>query len=296
MIDNPLITVSVLTYNSSKTILNTLESIKNQTYGNIELIISDDYSKDDTVSVVNGWITQNSSRFTRCVFLTSDRNVGVTANLNKVLRIAEGEWHKGIAADDKLLPECIQDIVDYIKSNPDVDFGFGRVSVVCTDDYRTFSEEMVRKLFLYTPFLLSKKEFLYLILEENFLPAASAFKKISSIRNLGYYDESIPMIEDWPMWIKAAAAGMNFGFLDCVVAEYRISPSSVSNNPSSRYMDNLRLVCKKRNQYAKRINIMLYLHFLMYKHRFGFFRFLDVFNPVHHYYKAIHRKMDKMDI
>ena len=47
----PLVSVVIITYNSEKTIIETLESIKNQTYKNIELIISDDFSKDNTVEI-----------------------------------------------------------------------------------------------------------------------------------------------------------------------------------------------------------------------------------------------------
>ena len=53
MNDNPLVTIGVLSYNSSKTILDTLDSAYKQTYNNIELIVSDDCSSDFTCSIVN---------------------------------------------------------------------------------------------------------------------------------------------------------------------------------------------------------------------------------------------------
>ena len=54
--DNPLVSVVVITYKSANTILETLESFKQQTYKNIELIVSDDCSPDHTVEVVEEWI------------------------------------------------------------------------------------------------------------------------------------------------------------------------------------------------------------------------------------------------
>ena len=59
---NPLVSV-VVTYNSSATVLETLDSIKNQTYKNIELIITDDFSKDDTVALCQSWVDTNKERF-----------------------------------------------------------------------------------------------------------------------------------------------------------------------------------------------------------------------------------------
>ncbi|MDR0890977.1 MAG: glycosyltransferase [Endomicrobium sp.] len=55
MENNPLVSVCVITYNSSKYVLETLESIKTQTYQNIELIVSDDCSTDDTVEVCENY-------------------------------------------------------------------------------------------------------------------------------------------------------------------------------------------------------------------------------------------------
>lgn len=56
MIKNPLVSVIVITYNSSKYVLETLNSVAAQTYDNIELIISDDCSKDNTVEICRNWL------------------------------------------------------------------------------------------------------------------------------------------------------------------------------------------------------------------------------------------------
>lgn len=53
---NPLVSVIVITYNSAKYVLETLESIRVQSYQNIELIISDDCSKDNTIDICRNWI------------------------------------------------------------------------------------------------------------------------------------------------------------------------------------------------------------------------------------------------
>lgn len=60
-----LVSVVVITYNSEKYILETLESIKTQSYKNLELIISDDCSKDDTVMICRDWLDKEGERFIR---------------------------------------------------------------------------------------------------------------------------------------------------------------------------------------------------------------------------------------
>lgn len=57
--NNPLVSIQVVTYNAAKTILETLESIKAQTYPPIELIISDDCSRDNTVEICREWVMDN---------------------------------------------------------------------------------------------------------------------------------------------------------------------------------------------------------------------------------------------
>ena len=60
--NNPLVSIIVITYNSAKFVLETLESAKAQTYQNIELIISDDGSTDNTVQICREWLKNNEEQ------------------------------------------------------------------------------------------------------------------------------------------------------------------------------------------------------------------------------------------
>ncbi|KAA6320476.1 putative glycosyltransferase EpsE, partial [termite gut metagenome] len=104
MNEQPLVSIVVITYNSSKYVLETLESAKVQTYQNIELIVSDDCSTDDTVDVCQNWLDENKERFVRTELLIVLKNTGVSANCNRGYKVAKGEWIKGVAGDDMLFP------------------------------------------------------------------------------------------------------------------------------------------------------------------------------------------------
>ena len=78
-IQNPLVSIVVITYNSSEYVCETLESAKAQSYQNIELIVSDDASTDNTVPIVTKWIRENKSRFVCVEIVTSPSNTGITA-------------------------------------------------------------------------------------------------------------------------------------------------------------------------------------------------------------------------
>ena len=72
----PLVSIVVVTYNSAKYVLDVLECIKEQTYANIELIISDDASQDETLDVCKNWIEHNRDRFKFFQLLCSSQNTG----------------------------------------------------------------------------------------------------------------------------------------------------------------------------------------------------------------------------
>ena len=117
MKDIPLVSIIVVTYNSSKYILETLESAKDQTYKNIELIVTDDSSKDNTVELCKEWMQKNSARFVRTEVITVPQNSGIAANCNRGVNAAEGTWVKFIAGDDILTVDCVDAFVDFVKLN-----------------------------------------------------------------------------------------------------------------------------------------------------------------------------------
>ncbi len=107
MNQEPLISIVVVTYNSAKYVLETLESAKSQTYQNIELIVTDDYSTDDTVAICQKWLNKNKARFVRSQLVTSEKNTGIPANLNRGIKASKGEFIKPIAGDDTMEKQYI---------------------------------------------------------------------------------------------------------------------------------------------------------------------------------------------
>lgn len=242
--DKPLVTVCVITYNSSKFILETLDSIKAQTYGNIELIVSDDCSTDNTVSICQEWLSNNKDSFVSAKLITSEKNTGIAPNANRGWYQARGEWVKGLAGDDKLLPNCIMDDVSYVADHPETDILFSKM--IC------FGEKGIKcnvvdpgPYFRY----LSKEEFEMVLRCINFIPAPTEFIKRSCFMDIGGWDESIPLIEDWPFWIKALEHRKIMSFSNKVTVCYRFSEDSISqkhskSKPSKKYIDSVQKALK----------------------------------------------------
>ena len=232
MNNQPLVSVPVITYNSAKFVLETLESIKAQTYQNIELIISDDCSTDNTIELCRKWVEENKERFVRAQIITSDLNTGVSANLNRAEAACQGVWVKGIAGDDLLMPNCIADCVEYVQQHPDIIYLFGRIEAfgASEEQNKYFSE----KVFDYSFFDLDVDGQLErLVFGSNCVPASTCFYNrqksiVLGIRN----DERIPLLEDWPKWINLLRAGVKLHFLDKVLVKYRIGGISTGKSMS----------------------------------------------------------------
>jgi len=241
--NQPLVSVPVITYNSAKFVLETLESIKAQTYQNIELIISDDCSTDNTVELCRKWVEENKERFVRIQIITSELNTGVSANLNRAEANCQGEWVKGIAGDDLLMPNCIADCVEYVNNNPDTIYLFGKIKAFgATEQLNTHFENNV---FDYSFFDLKIDEQLErLIFESNCVPAATCFYNRRKSIELGITnDERIPLLEDWPKWINILEKGVKLEFMDKVVVKYRIHDGSLttSKRASVRSVESMQL-------------------------------------------------------
>lgn len=113
---NPIVSVIVVSYNASRTILETLESIRLQTYSPLELIIAEDHSTDDTALKCEKWLAENSKRFISSKLIVNEKNLGVSANLNVGIRASSGEWIK-VIGDDVLLPDAIERNVNFASVN-----------------------------------------------------------------------------------------------------------------------------------------------------------------------------------
>lgn len=248
--ENVLVSVVVISFNSAPTILETLDSIYAQTYQNIELILSDDGSSDHTVALAQQWAQTHSHRFAGCQIRQSEQNMGVPHNANAGVKLATGHYLKLLAADDILLPNAIAQYVDICQKN-NWDNVCCQVQPFCT---RNSELHLLPGYDLYLPFFqLSAQEQYQDELVDNRILSPAFFCTRELIEVMGYYDLRYRLMEDYPIYLKMCRSGVQFHALDVVTVQYRISESSISNATSGRAVHPAYQKCVRRFFYQQRL-------------------------------------------
>ncbi len=242
-ISKPLVTVCIVTYNSSEFIVEALDSVFDQSYQNIELIVSDDYSKDNTVEVCQTWMATHFQRFVHAEVITVEKNTGVSANCNRGIRKGTGDFIKLFAGDDKLLPNCIEDNVSYMLKHKDADLLFSDMKVFGQGQAGT---NIISPAVFFHHF--TKKQFKLWNLVYSCLPAPACFMRREVYNRLGGFDETIAFMEDKPFWVKAIWAGCSLQYTNVTTVQYRVNPNALSQTrKSSNYhkMTESRIIASK---------------------------------------------------
>lgn len=228
--NKPLVSVGILAYNSSKYIIDALESVKNQTYKNIELIVSDDASTDNTAEICRQWIEENEDKFVDTTLITVEKNTGTAANGNRIFAACKGTWVRICAGDDALFPDSIEKFVHYVAIHPEAKFVVGNIKEykfsfdegnVIEGHMSTYNDNSSRILEK-----SSEEQFRKMLYGNFFIPPA-VFNNMEVVRELGGYDEEYGILEDFPFYLKAMKAGYPFYKLDEYVHKYRTSDTNV---------------------------------------------------------------------
>lgn len=243
MHNNPLVTVVCLCYNHSRFIVEALDSVLNQTYPNIELIIVDDCSTDNSVLVIEEWRKQHPE----VPFLANTENLGNTKSFNQALRLAKGGYIIDLAADDYLVENCVELQLHKFKTSlyPNLGIVYGNVELVDENDghigYFFGVDEDKRRV---TPQPTGNIYMGLLNLENNVCSVSSMVKKELYDRFNGY-NENLAY-EDYDFWLKASRH-YNFDFIDTILVKKRELRNSLS---AQRF--------KKLNKKTRRYNFSSY--------------------------------------
>lgn len=229
-----LISVIAVTYNSSGFIIENLDSIYNQTWSDIELIITDDNSTDHTVELCREWLEEKGDRFIRTELSLSEVNTGVSGNANRGLRVATGKWVKFIGGDDALLPDSLTDNLDFITNHPEVRVLFSRVNnyneIFTPENYlRTSPQGEIMEDSILASDRSAESQYRMLLLSDRIHFTPSVFLHRKTLVSVGGFDERFKYQEDYPLWLNLTRNGHKLSFMDKVTVNYRCHSQAINN-------------------------------------------------------------------
>jgi len=248
ILHNDLISVVIPVYNSEKFLAESIESLLNQTYKNIEIIAVDDGSTDNSLKILK----QYSDKIT----IISQTNQGLDKALNAGIKKMKGKWFKWFSPDDILYPEMIEVLVNEAKILPENTMIYSNWELIDEKGKKlgTFSESNYNDLknFDFNIRLLDGQ----IININTTLIPSSLFKLGCSIRRL-----KDPVAIDYDFFLQAGILhDVKFHFIPKILLKYRINKNQLSHKNISKtlaYLNKVRndilanVSTSKRSQYLK---------------------------------------------
>jgi len=202
----PRVTVITSVLNDAENLRKSIQSVRDQKYVNLEYIIIDGGSTDDTLDVIR----ENSDIIN---FWKSEKDNGIYSAWNKGLDIASGDWICFLGADDLFMPNVINTLIhEFLASKSDIDYISGKTDLYKNDKFfKTSGGPFVWRLF--------RK---YMCTGHN-----AAFHHISLYKKFGRYNESFRSAADYEFLLRA---GENLKTLYVDIVTTRMNLGGASNN------------------------------------------------------------------
>jgi glycosyltransferase involved in cell wall biosynthesis len=206
----PKVSVIIPTYNRAHLLERAIRSVLNQTFQDFELIVVDDASTDETDRLIN-----NLGHQIR--YIRHDKNRGASAARNTGIKHSSGDYIAFLDSDDEWLPEKLEKQIKVFENRPDK---LGLVYVGYSDEIKP-DEPIIPQY---------RGDILYYLLINNYVGSTTSplVRKICFER-VGFFDESLPALNDWDMWIRIAQH-YEFEFIPEVLARFHLQLDSISNN------------------------------------------------------------------
>ncbi|MDF2407245.1 glycosyltransferase [Morganella morganii] len=185
-----LVTIIIPSYNHSRYIGKTIKSVLLQTYTEIELIIIDDGSIDNSIAVINSYESECQSKLKKYTFIHRN-NKGLCATLNEAIKISSGEYISIIASDDIMKKDKTLAQVNYLNSNIECVGVFSGADVIKENGELLVVRNGSNKKYYFKDIITNNYQ----------LFSPSAMYRSLEIKEAGLYRTDI-LLEDWYMNLK----------------------------------------------------------------------------------------------
>lgn len=234
----PLISVIIATYNRRDFIIEAVQSALNQTYQNIEVIIVDDGSTDDSRLLIE----QAFGDDPRVTYYYQDNNKRASA-FNRGLEHAKGEYIAIVDSDNRWLPCRLEKGYEALAKNPDYDIVYGDIILIDEHGEEISQKNMKR----YSGKITSK------LIKDNFVTINTALVPRRCFDEMGPMDVSRKRADDYELWLRMSTA-YRFLYLPEFLAEYRVMDDQISSDKTRRLDANLSIISDFRKKFPESLS------------------------------------------
>lgn len=245
MMIKPLVSVCIPTYNGGKYLKEALESLEQQSYQDIEVIISDDRSTDSTLEIVEEF--KRRSRFTVKIFNHDPSGIG--ANWNNCLNYSQGNYIKFLFQDDILLPDCIEEMVSAMQINEEIALVACQRKIIPEDSPEVWQREWISRysnlqlnldlpdheVFFLDRRILGHPEFVKDPFNKIGEPTAVLFKR-SLLDEIGLFREDLHIILDVEFYYRVLK-NHKIAILNKELVKFRLHNEQASKTEVGRHLN-----------------------------------------------------------
>ncbi|MBM3250937.1 MAG: glycosyltransferase family 2 protein [Candidatus Nealsonbacteria bacterium] len=215
--NSPLVSIVMSVYNGERFLKESIDSLLNQTYKNIEIILVNDGSTDRTREIASSFQDE------RIVFIDRNHNLGLTKSLNEGLQYVHGDYIARLDVGDVALPTRIKEQVNFLEGHPEIG--------IIGSGIELFYNNQTLKKYIYAPnHKTIKKQLLRFV---NPLPHSTLMIRAEIIKKLNGYCEAFLRSQDYDLLLR----GLNvtkLASLPKVLVRWRFDPLSLSYGSSQQ--------------------------------------------------------------
>jgi len=210
-----MISIVMPTYNAEKYLKEAIDSILRQDYTDVEIVVVDGKSTDDTVEILKGY---NSK-----IRWTSEKDRGEPDAINKGMAMARGDIITYLDGDDTYLPDALLAVSKHFESNPESIWAYGKCKIINgageeTREVITKIKELFQKHYSFNSLLIG-----------DFIAQPAAFWRKELVGEIGNFDIRETLAFEYDFWLRAGKA-YTPSFIDKYLAAWRFHSGSLTVN------------------------------------------------------------------
>ena len=233
----PTVSICIPVFNAARTIHDTINSVLNQTYPNIKIVVVDDCSTDASAQIIKGFISKGVN------YIRNNKNLGINANWQKTILMADGKYVILLGHDDMLLPECVSRIITFFEQDNEIGMvGFRAKSL---PSKKITSRPTYGRI---SPLQVIES----LIKFENITPPSEIMYRVSAVKEVSGFDTGYNYCPEVTLAMKLSLNGWGTFNVDEILGIRLAHAGSVTSKVSIfiPLKDKLKFIINYRHKYS----------------------------------------------